>query len=107
MTATFKVSEADFTDMVIQYAKLQGWRVCHFRPARTENGWRTALQGDPGWFDIMAGRMDRLILAELKAEGRKQDSAQIDWWNAIAGVQCVELYCWRPSDWSAIEEILK
>ena len=106
MTATLKVSEADFTTTVIEYAMLKGWRVCHFRPARTEKGWRTALQGHRGWFDIMAARMGRLVLAELKAEGGSQDDDQCEWWNQVVPNESVEVYLWRPSDFDRIKEVL-
>jgi hypothetical protein len=44
------LSEAAFTDAVIELARLGGWRVAHFRPARTASGWRTPVQGDGAGF---------------------------------------------------------
>jgi len=41
MTDSRYLSEADFESRVVDFARLLGWRVAHFRPARTAKGWRT------------------------------------------------------------------
>ena len=38
------ISETEFKDQIIQFAKLHKWRVAHFRPAQTAKGWRTAVR---------------------------------------------------------------
>ena len=37
---------------------LFGWRWVHSRPAITAKGWRTALEGSPGFVDILAVQDD-------------------------------------------------
>ena len=35
-----RMTETDFLQRVIDTAKLYGWLVTHFRPAKTARGWR-------------------------------------------------------------------
>ena len=114
VTATLKVSEADFTDMVIDYAKVRGWRVYHALPARTSTGWRTATQGDIGWPDLFMVRGPTVIVAELKSEEGTLTSEQAAWLqdlgDALVGQKATgrhSVHTWRPSSWPFIEEILK
>jgi hypothetical protein len=46
------VTEADLQATILDAARLLGWRACHFRPARTTRGWRTPVEGDPGFPDL-------------------------------------------------------
>jgi len=95
-------TEAGFQRAVIEAARALGWRVHHTRPARLANGqWRTPLQGDPGFPDLMLSRGPDLIAAELKSEHGRLSVPQRQWLVALrqAGV---EVYVWRPSDWEAI-----
>ena len=39
-------SEEEFTNQVLQFRMMCGWRRAHFRPAKTERGWRTPVSGD-------------------------------------------------------------
>ena len=66
------MNEAQFTARVIDTARPYGWLVTHFRPAKTEKGWRTPLQGDSGFVDLVPGpQRSRDPLAELKV-GREK-----------------------------------
>lgn len=116
-----RMSEAAFTDAVIQYAQLRGWLVAHFRPCRTEKGWRTAVQGDVGFPDLVLGRDGYLIVAELKSETGGLSIGQVRWFKQLTGLSAKEIregpwpvsspgldvYVWKPSDWPAIEERLR
>ena len=42
--------ERDYQATILDAAKLTGWRTAHFRPARTKQGWRTAVGGDGAGF---------------------------------------------------------
>lgn len=95
------LSEDALQANVLELAGLRGWTRCHFRPARTSHGWRTALAGDPGFPDTVLAGHGRLVMAELKREGRYPDAAQARWLDALAGAAGVEVYVWRPSDWLA------
>ena len=96
-----RITESQFTGQVIELAQAYGWQVCHFRPAKTAKGWRTALQGDPGFGDIVAARFGRRVLAELKVGNNKPTPDQLVWlhhWRDDA-------YLWYPKDWKQIEDV--
>lgn len=103
------IREAEFMDQVIALARLRGWKVAHFRPARTEHGWRTPVAADgKGWPDLVLvhPRQKRALFVELKAQGGKLTVEQDDWlrWLAEAGLSTA---IWRPDMWSAIERELE
>lgn len=103
------LSEAQFLDMIVTRAKARGWLVMHTRPARTERGWRTPLQGDAGFPDLILARRGQLVMAELKtAKGRLTD-AQADWYAALQTVEDrpkVTVDVWRPGDWPSIVDLI-
>lgn len=102
------MSEAEFTSAVIQAAQAFGWIVAHFRPAKTEKGWRTAVQGDgKGYPDLtlVHPKWRRVVIAELKAEKGKVAPEQHRWLEAFAEAG-IETHVWRPSDWDALERVL-
>jgi hypothetical protein len=81
-----------------------GWESVHFRPARTQYGWRTPVQGSmgTGWPDLLLVRGRRLVAAELKADGKKLELEQRRVLDLLDTVREVETYEWRPADWDAI-----
>lgn len=96
------ITEAAFTDQLIELAHIFGWRVSHFRPAMTAHGWRTAVSGDgKGWPDLLAVRGNRMIAAELKVGRNKATPEQLAWLAALkaAGAEC---FIWTPADWDEI-----
>jgi hypothetical protein len=79
----------------------------HFRPARTQHGWVTPLQGHKGAPDLrIVGT--RLIHAELKSDKGKLGDEQSVWLNALRAAGA-EVYVWRPSDWwdGTIDRVLE
>lgn len=109
-----KVTEEQFKGWVIEIAKLFKWRIHHDRPARTKHGWRTAIEGDPGFPDLVLARRGRIIFAELKSETGSLTPAQREWLKNLLGDRTVgdddegiEAYVWRPSDRRSIEETLR
>jgi hypothetical protein len=100
------VTERDFQRAITDTLTLFHWRWCHFRPAMTRRGWRTALSGSPGFPDIVAVRGNRILFLELKAEKGRLSDEQGRWLAAL-GAAGAEARCWRPSDWDAIEETLR
>lgn len=107
-----KETEAGFQDKVIEYARLKGWRVAHFRPAQTVKGWRTPVAADGNGFpDLVLVRPTNderagVIFAELKSEAGKVRPEQREWLHDLerAGV---EAYVWRPSNFDDVMEILR
>jgi len=103
------ISEKDFSRQVEDLLNLFGWQWCHFRPARTEHGWRTALSGHQGFPDYIAVKSSRLLIFELKTEKGKVSPAQQEWLDALSNVgdKDVQVYLWRPSDLDTIVEALR
>jgi hypothetical protein len=101
------VCEADWQATVIDAAQALGWRVAHFRPARTERGWRTAVSADGvGFPDLVMVRGSRTLFVELKSSTGRLSILQRQWLDALerAGQ---ESYCWRPEDWPTVEATLR
>jgi hypothetical protein len=97
-----RITEADFQRLVIDYARLRGWRVHHSRPAQYQSGrWATHIQGDPGFPDLVLARRGVVIFAEMKAERGRLSDHQETWRAALAA------HVWRPSDWDQVMEILR
>ena len=100
-------SEKDFSKQVEDLLNLFGWQWCHFRPARTEHGWRTALSGHQGFPDYIAVKSSRLLVFELKSEKGKVIPQQEGWLEVFRATGMVEVYLWRPSDFEKIVECLR
>jgi hypothetical protein len=94
--------EAQFQAQVIQLARMNGWKVFHPAKMMDRNGtWRTALQGDKGWPDLVLAHKDRgLIVAELKSDVGKLSFEQQAWLTHLA--PWAEVYVWRPKDLDTI-----
>ena len=99
-------SEAELQRLVTDMAELYGWEWVHFRPARTDKGWRTPVSGPlgKGWPDLVLVReRDRRILfVELKREGGVLSEHQADVLLSLATIavdSCLGLavHVWWPS----------
>lgn len=102
------VSEKEFTAQVIKYAKLNGWRVLHIRPARrgTDGDYRTPVAGDgKGFPDLLMLREERMVIAELKVKTKKTP-AQVAWLQAFMLVT-EDVFTWHPWEWDEIESTLR
>jgi hypothetical protein len=100
------VTEKDFQKAVTDALTVFSWRWVHFRPARTQRGWRTPLSGSPGFPDLVAVRGDRVLYVETKAANGKLRDEQRSWLSAL-GAAGAEVHCWRPSDWPVIERLIR
>ena len=101
-----KITEVQWGKTVEDMLDIYGWHWVHFRPARTEKGWRTAISGAKGFPDYVAVRQDRLMFIELKSSIGKLSENQRDW-QAWLHLTCAETYVWRPQDADDAERILK
>jgi len=103
-----KITEAQFQAQVLHLAKMFGWRTAHFRPAKTSQGWRTAVQGDGiGFPDLILVRKE-MIVAELKRDRTCKTTPNQDaWLEAFRFVPGVLVYLWTPEDWDEIERVLR
>lgn len=61
------IPEAAFQGAIENALTISGHLWAHFRPARTQAGWRTAMSGHPGFPDLIAiSRDGHLKVAEVK-----------------------------------------
>ncbi len=93
-------------EQIIELAHLLGWKVAHFRPARTKFGWRTPVAADgKGYPDLVLYR-ERIVHVECKSRHEPLRAEQVSWrdWVLKTGG---EHYVWRPSDWPEIERVLR
>lgn len=88
--------EKDFQSTVIGFAQVRKWLVMHTRNVRTPTGYRTPLQGDPGFPDLALARDGLLLCVELKRQSGRLEPSQQRWSDALG--ECWRL--WRPSDWN-------
>ena len=87
------ITEAQFQQQVIDLAHLNSWRVAHFRPARTDKGWRTPVAADGAGFpDLVLARDGVVIFAELKTERGVLRPEQNVWGHHLGALWRV----WRP-----------
>ena len=109
MSLPFRMNETQLKGVVLEYASLMGWLIHHDRPARTNQGWRTAIEGDAGFPDLVLARIPRLVVVELKDAYRKTSREQDIWLGAFEGIPGVETHIWRPRDWQdgTVQSVLK
>ena len=114
--AAQEMTEAELVDSIIELAQRLGWMAVHSRPARLAAGYRTAIQGDKGFVDLVLARHGRVIFAECKSEKGQLSGEQYNWQCELEGVpgkwtwkEHPEYYIWRPSDWLSgeVERLLK
>lgn len=117
------MNEAELQSQIIELARIYGWRVAHHRPARTERGWRTPVQGDRGSPDLLLANRKRgqVLFAELKADSGRPTADQELWLEALRAAAeravhvaraapfrsplLVEL--WRPADFDRAHQLLR
>lgn len=98
-----QISEADWQSTVVDLAHALGWIVAHFRPARTKDGWRTAVAYDGrGFPDIVAARDGRVVFLELKTARGRVTPHQQAWLDILPAAHVI-----RPGDWQRLQEILR
>lgn len=107
MSGRIPADEQAFQATVVDVAHLAGWRVAHFRAARTSMGWRVPVTADgAGWPDLVLVRPPRLIFAELKSEIGTVKPRQLEWLEVLRLLPQAEVFVWRPSDWDSLVEVL-
>lgn len=95
------VTENQLLEAVLSLAKLYNWRTLHIRPARTEKGWRSPVQGDgKGFPDLLLLKDNRMLVVELKAARGKLTKDQDEWLEAFYWADA-EIDTWRPADWTS------
>lgn len=109
------MTETQLQSAVIELAQWLGWRVAHFRAAKTAQGWRTAVEGNGAGFpDLVLVRNGHVIFAELKAAKGRHSPEQREWLDALLAVSVGSHRVWvfddwRPAQWidGTIEDALR
>lgn len=105
------ITERQFTETVIELAKLHGWKVAHFRTSMDRGVWRTAMAGDIGFPDLVLARKGVVIFAELKSERGRVSVHQDEWLAALASMarqpHSHKVRVWKPSDIEEIKAVLR
>ena len=84
------MAESDLQALVVQAAKLYGWRVYHTFDSR---------RSVPGFPDLVLCRPPALLMIELKSEKGKATREQIEWLTALGACRGVIADIWQPADW--------
>ena len=100
-------SEKEFMARVLELAWEHGWRVAHFRRARTKDGWTTPVAADgKGFPDLCLVRGNVILFCELKVGNNQPTQEQRDWLTALDQTLAL-VFVWRPEMWDEIVETLK
>ena len=91
------MSEADLQRAIVHTAHRHGWRVHHDPPVRVARRdgtfvHRTAVEGNPGFPDLVLARDGVVIIVECKAEHGRFEPGQKEWLEALGAKVC------RPRD---------
>jgi hypothetical protein len=103
------ISEAMLQGAVVDFARLLGYRVAHFRPAMTAHGYRTPVAADgKGWPDLSLARPGRFLVVELKSDTGRLRAEQLEWLEVFRSAG-VDAHVWRPVDWTSglVERVLR
>ncbi len=92
------LTEKEFMAQVVEVAQTLGWLTYH-----TFNSQRSTA----GFPDLVLVRPPRVIFAELKRQNGRVTIPQHLWFHDLDECPGVEVYIWKPSDWSEIVEVLR
>ena len=96
------MNEADLQNASMDLGYLTGHRMHHSRPARTSQGWRTAISGHAGFVDVVfAHEFGGIRLVEFKSATGRLTPDQLEWQRVLklAAEVGTSYHVWRPSDW--------
>lgn len=130
------LTEEQFLQQIIDLAQATGWLVYHARPARKGLSvaalkahveciggvnvvplaailgllktvkWRTALQGDVGFPDLVLCRPPVVLFIECKSQGGRVTAGQADWLRFLSLCPHIQTHLWTPQNWPEIEALL-
>lgn len=95
------MSEAQLQDQVLRLAELCGWTLRYhtWNSQRSEAGYPDLTLCRP--------RDGRLLIVELKRDGRHPTVDQRAWLDGLETVKHFDVKLWRPADWPEIERTLR
>ncbi len=96
--APHRASEAECQATIVQAARLSGWLVHAERPAATGRGYRTPIQGTPGFPDLVLvhPRSNVVLFVELKRRPNSVEPAQQTWIDALNAAHVEAHVVWVP-----------
>ena len=102
------MTEEELVDTLLGYGKQGGWLCTHFRPAKTNKGYRTPIQGDKGYFDItmMHEELRRTLFIECKSKSGSLQPDQKRWRAAALVMPGSEYYLWKPKDLPVARQVI-
>lgn len=102
------ISEEELVDTLLEYGKTGGWLCTHFRPAKTNKGYRTLLQGNKGYFDITMMHKDlrRTLFIECKSKKGTLKPEQKQWREAALAQPSSEYYLWKPEHLAEARQVI-
>lgn len=106
MTAVRRPLESECTNTVIAAALTLGYHVHHCRPALAAGGWRTPIQGRPGFPDLIIVGHGKVIVAELKRKPNRIEPAQQAWLDAFAAAGITPHVVWVPEGQQSFIDLL-
>lgn len=101
------MDEAELLGAVVEMARLFKWQVHHDRPARTQQGWRTAIIGHAGFPDLVLARQGRILFFEVKTMRGVLEAPQGRWAVALGGSGVEERDWERVLDGSGSYAVLR
>jgi hypothetical protein len=93
---TKPLTEAQWQNVVVHYAKIFSWRIYHTH---------ISFGSAKGFPDLVLVRPPRLIFVELKSDKGKVKPEQLDWLTELHASRA-ETYVWRPMDVEDVVAIL-
>lgn len=91
------MTEDELKGAVMHLAKLLGLYVHHCRPAKTDKGWRTPIEGDSGFPDLVICGKNGVLYRELKSARGKPSLPQQLWMDRLFAAGA-DVGLWRPAD---------
>jgi hypothetical protein len=96
------LTEAEFQSKVIARARARGWLAHHCRPCQRGDGsWRTTIEGNAGFPDLVLARPGQVLFRELKTPEGRLTPAQAHWLSVLP-----DSGLWRPGDWPEVEAVI-
>lgn len=96
------MSEEELVALVVDGVHILHGKVAHFRPAETRKGWRTPVQGDKGFPDLVLAIPPTLYIWEAKAQRGRLSPEQLEWAEILGRCTTLESGLIRPADWDTI-----
>ena len=100
-----RATELQCQAAIVEAAKLAGWRVHAERTSKTQSGgWATAIQGHPGFPDLVLCRPPELLFVELKRKPYKVKPEQHEWLSRLRLCGIDARVVWVPEE---MDEFIK